>query len=177
VDARYLDPAKLQNKAGLKFLWKRDPGPVLPVEKHYEYASKPSLKLTAVSLINIILRLSPDCGKNALKAYSEACELVDLVDDSDPATDSLLSKAADSVFKTLQDQTAENGQDTTSVVYMEDAAATIDKLAEESKRKVKVIEHGGDSLDWKKAGAGERLIQIMQEYKLRFNREYYGSGE
>lgn len=157
-----MDPAKSHNKTGLRFLWKRDPGPLLDVEEHYIYASKPSLKLTAISLVNILVRLSPDCGRKALKAYSEACELMDLVEESDPATDILQSKAADSVFKALLEETAENAVDTTTVVYMEEVAATIEKLAEESKRKVEVIEDGGDTLDWKKAGAANALYKLCK---------------
>lgn len=162
VGLRYLDPASSENQTGLKYLWKRHPGPVLEVEEYFIYATKPSLKLTAVSLINVIVRLSPGCGRDALLAYSEACELMDLVEESDPATDSLLSKAADSVFKTLQEQTAKTDLDTTSVVDMQGAAVIICDLAEEGKTKAELISHGRDSLDWKKAGAGNSLYKLCK---------------
>jgi hypothetical protein len=84
-------------------------------------------------------------------------------------TDSLMSKVTYSVFKTLQDQNVENGPYTTaSVVYMEDAgsiikkttgiyredaSSIIKKFAEESMRKVRVIEHGGNSM----TGVGNAL--------------------
>lgn len=152
---------------GLKFLWKRDLlGAALDVEKHFICARKPSWKLTAVSLINIIVRLSPSCGTDALKAYSEACEVMNLVEDDEPETDSFLSKAADNLFKTLQEQSAENApnnssQDTT-VACMEEAAAAIDKIAEESRRNAEIIGRGQDSLDWKKVAAGNALYKLCK---------------
>lgn len=161
VDIRCLDLG-----TGFKFLCKLKPGPDLGVEKHFIFASKPSWKLAAVSLINIIVRLSPECGRDSVKAYREAWELIDLVDESDPETDSLLSKAADmSLFKTLQQPIAENTPAKSSdpaITTIEEAAATINNLAEESKSKANVIGDGQDSLDWKKAAAGNALYKLCK---------------
>lgn len=128
--------------------------------------------------MNIIFRLSPSFGRNPLKEYSKACEMMDLIDDLDPTSNSLLSKAINSVFKTLQEQTTKNSLDTTTIgVYMEGLVTTINKLTEESKTKVEVIKHGGYSLDWKTKKGREFLIQIMQGYRFWFNKEFYGVGE
>lgn len=153
-----LDLQTAQHQTGLKFLCRRDPGPALDVERNFIYASKRSWKLTAVSLINIIVRLSPQCGEESVKAYCEAGELMDLVEESDPETDSLLSKAADSLFKTLPERRAENAP----AITMEEAAAAINELAQESKIKAVVIVHGQDSLDWKKAAAGNALYKLCK---------------
>jgi hypothetical protein len=165
VGIRCLDSATSEYQTGLKFLWKRHPDTALEVEKHFICARKRSWKLTAVSLINIILRLSPSNGKVALDAYSEACELMSLVEDNEPEMDSFLSKAADSLFKTLQEQSAENApgkssQGTTTVASMGDAAKEIVKLAKESEKDAQIIGRGQDSLDWKKVAAGNASYNL-----------------
>lgn len=165
-----LDLGTQQHQTGLNFLCKRDPGPALDLEKHFAYASKRSWKLTAVSLINIIVRLSPQCGKDSMKAYSEACDLMDLVEEADPETDNLLSKAADSLFKTLLERSEKiNAPDKRFLanITMEQAAAAINNLAKESEKKAQVIRHGQDSLDWKKAAAGNALYKLCKSIDFR----------
>jgi hypothetical protein len=153
-----LDLGTAQHQTGLKFLCRRDPGPALDVERNFIYASKRSWKLTAVSLIKIIVRLSPQCGEESVKAYREAGELIDLVEESDPETDNLLSKAAESLFKTLPERSAEKAP----AITMEEAAAAINDLAQESEIKAEVIGHGQDSLDWKTAAAGNALYKLCK---------------
>jgi len=172
-----LDSATSEYQTGLKFLWKRHLGAALDVEEHFICARKPSWKLTAVSLINIIFRLSPSRGTDALNAYSEASELINLVEDDEPKTDSFLSKAADSLFKTLQEQSAENApgkssQDTTTVASMEEAAAAIDKVAEESKMNAEIIGRGQDSLDWKKVAAGNASYKLCKSIDCRSSSDF-----
>ena len=90
----------------LKFLCKGDPIASIEEEKLFSYMREWSwlCKLTAVSLINIIISLSPPCGQKPLQAYFEAWQLIDLVDKWDLETDSLLSKAVDREFNTLVNQ-------------------------------------------------------------------------
>lgn len=169
--------ATSQYQAGLNFLWKQHHGAALDVEEHFICARKQSWKLTAVSLINIIFRLSPSCGTNALKAYSEACDLMNLVEDDEPETDSFLSTAADSLFKTLQKQSAENSLSnssvaTTTVVSMERAAAAIDELAEESKMNAEIVGHGRDSFDWKRVAAGNALYKLCKSVDCRSSSDF-----
>lgn len=131
-----LDPDK-QAEKDLKFLWRRLSVPRLEVEKYFKYASKRSWKLTAVSLISIIVRLSPRCGRDSLQAYYEAWELIDLVEESDPAKDSLLSKAADRLFTSVRDE-SENGAPTTEKArdQSENAApSTMEKARDQSRNK------------------------------------------
>lgn len=170
VGLRCLDPGTQQHQTGLNFLCKRHPGPALEVEKHFAYASKGSWKLTAVSLINIIVRLSPQCGEESMRAYSEACDLMDLVEEADPETDNLLSKAADSLFKTLLERSKKinaPAKKFLATITMEQAAEAINKLAEESEQKAQVIGHGEDSLDWKKAAAGNALYKLCKSIDCR----------
>jgi hypothetical protein len=88
-----------------------------------------------------------------------------LVEDNEPEMDSFLSKAADSLFKTLQEQSAENApgkssQGTTTVASMGDAAKEIVKLAKESEKDAQIIGRGQDSLDWKKVAAGNASYNL-----------------
>jgi hypothetical protein len=79
-----------------------------------------------------------------------------LVEDNEPEMDSFLSKAADSLFKTLQEQNAA----TTTVASMGDAAKEIVKLAKESEKDAQIIGRGQDSLDWKKVAAGNASYNL-----------------
>lgn len=157
VGKQCLDP-RAAEETGLKFLCKQDLGSKLVVEKHFMYATKKSWKLTAISLVTIIVRLFPDCGRDCLKAYSQAWEVMGVVDEYDQGADSLLSKAADRVFNTLKSENVSTATTTT----MREAAAAIAKMTEENKEKAEVIRDGKDSLDWKKAAAGNALYKLCK---------------
>lgn len=157
VGTQCLDP-RAAGETGLKFLCKQDLGSKLVVEKHFMYATKKSWKLAAISLVTIIVRLFPDCGRDCLKAYSQAWEVMGVVDEYDQGADSLLSKAADRVFNTLKSENVSTATTTT----MREAAAAIAKMTEENKEKAEVIRDGKDSLDWKKAAAGNALYKLCK---------------
>jgi hypothetical protein len=168
-----LHPGTAHDETGLKFLWKRDPDSALEMEGYFIYSRKWSWKLTAVSLINIISRLGGDsckrddcsCGRDNLKVYEEAWELMDLVEESDPEINSLLSKAADRQFMTLRDQSAQNGKRSPApATTMEEADAVIKELAKESEneaKKARKNDNGKDTpVDWEKLAAGITLYKI-----------------
>lgn len=168
------NPGTSQCETGLKFLCRRDPCGTLALETNFSYASKQSWKLTAVSLIHLIVRLSPPCGKRSLKVYLQASELMDLVDESNPETDNLLSRAADRVYQTLCDspaiktiKDAAGKISEVAEVLIEDAAGKISEIAEESKKDAEMIGHGGDSVDWKKAAAGNALYKLCKSIDCR----------
>lgn len=63
---------------------------------------KTVMEAGSMSLISIIVKMSPRCETNALKAYSEAaCEVMNLVEEDDQKMDNFLNKLADRLFKTL----------------------------------------------------------------------------
>lgn len=172
-----LDPNK-QAATGLRFLWKgyADVNP-LAVEKYFKYASKRSWKLTAVSLISIIVKLSPHRGRDSLQAYYEAWELIDLVDESDPATDRLLSKAADRLFTSVRDPsedvaptTMEKARDQSknkAPTTIEEAAAAIDELAKEYQEKSeaigqKIVDRKDTMEDWEELAARNAVYKLCK---------------
>lgn len=157
VGKQCLDP-RAAEETGLKFLCKQDLGSKLVVEKRFMYATKKSWKLTAISLVTIIVRLFPDRGRDCLEAYSQAWQLMGVVDEYDQGADSLLSKAADRVFNTLQSENVSTATTTT----MPEAAAAIAKMTQENKEKAEVIRDGEDSLDWKKAAAGNAIYKLCK---------------
>lgn len=173
VGKQYLDPRTAASlgqagEIGLKFLCKQDPGPKLPVEEHFMYASKRSWKLTAISLVTIIIRLFPDSGRDCLQAYSEASQLMGVVDEYDEGADSLLSKAADRVFNTLQSSNVSaSRRSTATTTTMQEAVAAIAEVAQENREKAEVIRDGKDSLDWKKAAAGNAVYKLCNSIDCR----------
>ncbi|GLJ12638.1 hypothetical protein SUGI_0195010 [Cryptomeria japonica] len=92
----------------------------LDIEKHFADVTKTSWKMTAVSLLTIIVKLSPICAedndeacsvshafppklvKDCLEAYSQAWEIVDFVDDTEIGRDQIISEAADKQFRRLK---------------------------------------------------------------------------
>lgn len=175
-----LDPDDPDKRAatGLKFLWKGyDHVNPLPVEKYFKYASKRSWKLTAVSLISIIVQLSPHRGRDSLQAYYEAWELIDLVDESDPATDKLLSKAADRLFTSVRDPsenvaptTMEKARDQSknkAPTTIEEAATAIDDLAKECQAKSeaigqKIVDRKDTMEDWEELAARNAVYKLCK---------------
>jgi len=185
-----LHPGMAHDETGLKFLWKRDPDSALEMEGYFIYSRKWSWKLTAVSLINIIVRLSPLCsrdsfqayyGRDCLQAYYEAWELIDLVDESDPQTDGLLSKAADRLFTAIREQSDKQQQQQQSTTKGEaaaaakmndpaaatmiDLAAAINDLADESKKSAndiyEKIVNGEDTMEeWENLAAKNALYKL-----------------
>ena len=88
---------------------------------------------------------------------------MDLVNKFNPETDSLVSKVAASLFQSLQQPSSENTPvDHQAATTIEEAVATIKKLVDESKLKAKVIGDGQDTLDWKKAAAGNALYKLCK---------------
>lgn len=168
VDIPCLHPGTAHDQTGFKFLWKRDRDSALEMEGYFIYSRKWSWKLTAVSLINIISRLGGDsCGGDNLKVYEEAWELMDLVEESDPEINSLLSKAADRQFMTLRDQSAQNGKRSP----VKEAIEVIEGLAKESENEAKEArknDNGKDTpVDWEKLAAGITLCKICMSMDLR----------
>lgn len=174
VDMQYLDPEEALSKTGLKFLWRHHPDTPPKVQKYLKYGRKRSLKLTAVSLINVIVCLSPLSERDSLQAYYEAWELIDLVDEANPKTDGLLSKAADRLFTEIRYPT-ENQQKRSTTMCETAAKATINDL-EAAKKAISDlardreneadnictrIEDGEDTMeDWEKLAAYNALSKL-----------------
>ncbi|GLJ42174.1 hypothetical protein SUGI_0873260 [Cryptomeria japonica] len=97
-----------KNPPQFQYLWRAlDKYKPLEVEKHFCEASKISWKMTAVSLIRIIIHLYPisdssDCldMQDCLNVYTQAWEILDFVDALE--ADGIMCEAADTFFLTLQ---------------------------------------------------------------------------
>lgn len=165
-----LNAETAHDQTRLKFLWKCEPESTLDMERYLIHPGKRSWKLTAVSLIRIVSQIGEDscdidgcsCAEYYLKVYQEAWELMDLVEETDPETDSLLSKAADGKFMALRDhKSGQNGQRSASSTTLEEASAAIKGLAEEVKREAEKNYSGQDTpVDWEKLAAGATLYKI-----------------
>lgn len=112
-----LEPNKPQT--GLKYLCKRTP--VEGTQQPPEGMSRKQWKMTAVSLLSIIVQLSPICAetgkehpstslifppkvaKDCLDAYSQAWEIIDFVDKADTEADDITSEAAHEITNDAAD--------------------------------------------------------------------------
>ncbi|GLJ27022.1 hypothetical protein SUGI_0529710 [Cryptomeria japonica] len=148
----------------------------LEVEKYFVFAGKRCWKMTAVCLLQIIANLaalssgtgSPRRSKlltEAVNAYSQAWELMDLVDESDPEVH-ILSKAADKVYRSLQADikfrytwniSPSPNLDTSSTNPLNDV---IQSLAKQGKAKADAAKQGHDSVNWKDVAAGNCLYKL-----------------
>ncbi|GLJ42187.1 hypothetical protein SUGI_0873500 [Cryptomeria japonica] len=157
LDLSSFDPKEAAG--GFKYLWQmtsiEDCKP-LEVEKQFVEATKTSWKMTAVSLISIIIHLSPVCNssecsdafgntshdfppkevKDSLKAYSQAWEILDFVDAHED--NRITCKAADELFITLETSVDKEVLPPRRIFHTtsECSFIAIDELAEQSKRKV-----------------------------------------
>lgn len=170
-------PEEPLSQTGLKFLWRHLPVTQLKAEKYLDNGGKQSLKLTAVSLINVIVWLSPS-ERDSLQAYYEAWELIDLVDEAHPETDGLQSKAADRLFTEIryppENQHGQQQKRSTTMCEteanatindLEAAEAAIRALAYDRESKANniltKIEAGEDTMeDWEKLAAYNALYKL-----------------
>lgn len=177
-------PEEPLSQTGLKFLWRHLPVTQLKAEEYLAYGGKQSLKLTAVSLINVIVWLSPLSERDSLQAYYEAWELIDLVDEANPETDGLLSKAADRLFTEIryppENQHGQQQKRSTTMCEteanatindLEAAEAAIRALAYDRESKANniytKIKAGEDTMeDW------EKLVAYNALYKLCLSIDY-----
>ncbi|XP_057854879.2 uncharacterized protein LOC131064666 [Cryptomeria japonica] len=153
-----LEPNKPQS--GLNYLCK---GTQQPREEQFTDMSRKSWKMTAVSLLNIIIQLSPICVetekehpstsqlfppkvvKDCLDAYSQAWEIIDFVDNADAEADEITSQAADQYFFTLKAKVdaASNsrdtwtGSDSTDIKEAERVTAALAELKNQCKSRTK----------------------------------------
>ncbi|GLJ41091.1 hypothetical protein SUGI_0851130 [Cryptomeria japonica] len=220
---RCLDPYKPQT--GLNFLCKKFPIQATqqpPIEtdvekqqsrgREYEPLaldmSTKSWKMTAVSLLSIIVQLSPiyadldkdQCStshsfppgvvKDCLKAYSEAWEIIDFVEEADTEDDEITSEAADMYFQDLLMKVDKAGFPARSFRHAtpECVRAALEELKKESKSKREPPESvnfipafvfalavngekekeqsrqnrskGDDSIDWKTSASGSAVYNL-----------------
>ncbi|GLJ41079.1 hypothetical protein SUGI_0850650 [Cryptomeria japonica] len=141
-----LDPRKTQT--GLKYLWKRNP---------IDMSRKP-WKMTAVSLLSIIVQLSPVCAEtetehpstsrffptkvvnDCLDAYSQAWEIIDFVDKADTeinneAADEITSEAADMYFRMVRKKGLFPVSDSGEATLPHNVTAALTELKKECKSK------------------------------------------
>lgn len=169
------DETAAESDSRLKFLCKPEPAPPLKEETYFKYMSRRSWswKLTAVSLINIIISLSPPCGRESLQAYFQAWQLMDMVDHWDRDSDSLLRKAADREFDTLVDRVAQyTDQSCPATIPVDQMAAKITELADRKKKELEEEsekEKQSTPVDW------EKLAAAIALYKLYTTSAYYTS--
>eukprot|EP01018_Ginkgo_biloba_P025260 Gb_17646 [translate_table: standard] len=170
---RCLDP-KSYPEMDFKYLCKLDPE-ILHVETQFNYLGKRSCKLTAVSLISVIIQLYPLCvdnidrncqviARNAIRAYSQAWEIMDLLDNSEPEA-LLLSQAADTAFQTLRVKARKRHPRIRKSDHKgttKDAYAQIQKLAEEAKQRADIVGPTHDSVDWKAVAAANSLYKMCK---------------
>ncbi|GLJ41081.1 hypothetical protein SUGI_0850710 [Cryptomeria japonica] len=153
-----LDPYKPQT--GLKYLCKKSPIEGTEEEKFTDTSRKP-WKMTAVSLLSIIVQLSPICAEterehpstsrffppkvveDCLNAYSEAWEIIDFVDKADTeinseAADEFTSEAADKYFSTLRTKGLFQVNNTGEATHPHNVTAALAELKKECKSKTEM---------------------------------------
>eukprot|EP00253_Pinus_taeda_P028195 PITA_28195 len=178
VPIESLDPGSAAAQRGLKYLLRRKVNEELgsgDVGEYLRYAGKRSWKLTAVSLIYIMVQLSPTSEavwRDRLQEYYEAWEIIDLVESSDPETHSLLSKAADSLFNELHDpkenekskKQKPNSKEEPKVANKTPAITTLAKECEDKFDMVsEKIRRGQESpVDWQNLVAWNALYRLCK---------------
>lgn len=128
----------------LKFFSSKQAAHSLKGEEYFKYMKEGSWswKLTAVSLINVIVSLCPKSGKECVVAYAEAWQLMDIVDKWEGVSDSMLREGADREFDKLVDRVRQNTDE-----HCETATISIGWITE------KITELA----DKKKIGGGRRM--------------------
>lgn len=176
----------LPQSCDLKYLCRVNAG-TLRVEKYFAYAQKQRWKMTVVALINIIVILSPldwnrhyksprgrrrfKVATDAMEAYSQAWEIMDLVDEfTDPETH-LMSRAADKFFENLKADVEfryfDSLQTDSESKIREIGRDEIRKLAEKGKKKANAEELRHDSMDWKDVAAGNNLYKLCKSIDFK----------
>eukprot|EP01018_Ginkgo_biloba_P020536 Gb_33570 [translate_table: standard] len=166
-----------QGFGGVKYMDPMAFAPELQVDRQLINVTKRSWKMTAVSLITVIIELSSftDNGSavtDAMEACSQAWKIMDFVEKSDPEA-ALVNEAADKVFYRLHKTRKwlhyhlplTNSTDKTS----EAAKEAIHNLAEKGKNIAMADRPGQDSRDWKTLAAGYSLYRICERVKCRLN--------
>lgn len=129
-------------------------------ERYFPYMREGSWswKLTAVSLIKIILSISPASGKEALEAYKQACTLMDLVDEWHPDSDSLLRNAADKEI--LLNPTEKISDRAGRSMDIPELAKSIGKVVKEKCERIDKEEPRSSPVDWEKLAAAIALYNL-----------------
>ncbi|GLJ41071.1 hypothetical protein SUGI_0850390 [Cryptomeria japonica] len=197
-----LEPYKPQT--GLKYLCKKRPiqrtqeaQEETDVEKQQSRGERvqftdmntKSWKMTAVSLLSIIVQCSPNCAEiekerastsydfpsrvvnDCFDAYSQAWEIIDFVEEADTEDDGITSEAADKHFKVLQKKMkklreAEKVKNPKEESKSKTAKVKNPKEKSKSKTENGKIEgvpkgwKGDDSIDWKEAAFGSAVIYL-----------------
>ncbi|GLJ41068.1 hypothetical protein SUGI_0850190 [Cryptomeria japonica] len=197
-------------QTGLKFLCKKrpiqrtsQPQGEAGVEEQFTGLSKKSWKMTAVSLLSIIVHLStfngevdkehcstsqafpPEAVKDCLKAYSQAWEIIDFVEETDTEADGITSEAADKYFQALQKKVdkADFTPKDLRPATPKWVRAALEELKKESKSKIEPLEsvnvvsgekqecpkgwEGNDSIDWKAAASSLAVYNLCNS--IEFN--------
>eukprot|EP01018_Ginkgo_biloba_P018502 Gb_23699 [translate_table: standard] len=165
-----------QGFGGVKYMHPMAFAPKLQVEGQFN-VSKRSWKMTAVSLITVIIELSAftengSAVTDAMEACSQAWKIMDFVEKSDPEA-ALVNEAADKVFYRLHKTRKwlhyhlpfTNSPDKSSGAAKE----AIHNLAEKAKEIAMADRPGQDSTDWKTLAAGYSLYRICERVKCRLS--------
>ncbi|GLJ41057.1 hypothetical protein SUGI_0849970 [Cryptomeria japonica] len=145
-----LEPYKPQT--GLNFLCKKKPvqRTQQSQEEHFTDMSTKSWKMTAVSLLSIVCRLSPiyeqlqtstsgslpsSVVKDCLDAYAQAWEIIDFVEEANTEADEITRDAADYYFEVLQSAVDDGSSPAkkSSGATPESVRAALEELKNESK--------------------------------------------
>ncbi|GLJ41073.1 hypothetical protein SUGI_0850440 [Cryptomeria japonica] len=152
----------------------------LAVEEQFTDMNTKSWKMTAVSLLSIIVQLSPNCAEidkehastshdfpsgvmnDCFEAYSQAWEIIDFVEEADTEDDGITSEAADKHFQVLQKKVKKLKEESKS------KTEKLKNLKEESKIKTEKEKKegrpngwvGGDSIDWKEEALGSAVNNL-----------------
>eukprot|EP00253_Pinus_taeda_P032542 PITA_32542 len=159
----------------LKFFLSKPAAHLLEGEAYFKYMKEGSWswKLTAVSLINVIVSLWPKNGKECLVAYAAAWQLTDIVDEWEGVSDSILRKGADREFDKLVDRVRQNTDEhckTATIIKKITELADKKKLEVEEECKKAGNERQSFPVDW------EKLAAAIALYKLYSSSAYYASG-
>lgn len=142
-----------------------NPAHLLEEEAYFKYMKEGSWswKLTAVSLINVIVSLWPKNGKECVVAYAAAWQLMDIVDEWEGVSDSILRKGADREFDKLVDRVRQKTDEHCKTATI---IKKITELADEKKREVEKEckkegnERQSSPLDWEKLAAAIALYKL-----------------
>ncbi|GLJ41080.1 hypothetical protein SUGI_0850690 [Cryptomeria japonica] len=139
----------------------------LAAEEQFTDMNTKSWKMTAVSLLSIIVQFSPNCAESGrvindcLEAYSQAWEIIDFVEEADTEDDGITSEAADKHFQVLQKKVKK---------LKEESKSKTGKLNNLKESKIKTERGkteglpkgwvGNDSIDWEEAALGSAVNNL-----------------